>query len=512
MKKLCLLLVVIFLSFPTLCLGQSRYGGTLIVGIAGDITKVDPHKIVPRLELIFSSLLTDSLVDSGKEFETQPGLAVSWDVSADNKEWTFHLRKGVKFHNGREVTAKDIKFNMDRILDPKSKASPRSKFKMVDAVNVVDPYTVKFILKRPSGAFLPRFYGHTASRVGIIAPECVNEDGTVTHPIGTGPFKFVEWKPNEYIKVRKFKNYWRENLPYLDEVILKPIPDPTVRLTALRTGAIDIASSLPLEDVLLLMKKPQKGFKFLPGIDSNTPWIGFNINKLPFDDVRVRRAVAYGIDKYEMQKAIDAGTAEVVNQPFSRSSRWYCNVPDIDRNVQKAKKLLKEAGYPSVKVKLSVPVFADFPMFAEIIQAQLAEIGMDVELDISDWPTFIKKGIKGELSFMIAGWTAIADPDVLYPDALTPNGVYALFLARSYNNPKMTETLAKAGVIADFNERKRLYAEAIGILMKDLPLIHLLHRKGYYGIRSRVKGFEVHPNALLVFSGGGLQYTWLDKK
>jgi peptide/nickel transport system substrate-binding protein len=518
MKKLNLFiffsLIVISLLFPFLCMSQPKYGGTLTVGIESDIKQIDPHKGVTAIEGRIYTLFADNLVVSSKNNEPYPGLAASWDVSKDAKEWTFRLRKGVKFHNGREMTAEDIKFNMDRAFDPKTASPIRSRFIIVESVKVIDRYTVKFILKKPAGGFLALFFGGAAQQTPIIARECVKEDGTVTHPIGTGPFEFVEWKPNDHIRLKKSIHYWGKGLPYLDELILKPVPEETVRLTALRTGDLDVAFPLPIDEVAKLMKKPQKDFYFLQDATAGVYFIHFNVSKPPFNDVRVRQAIAYGINKKEMAEGIFQGYGEVLNQGFPKRSPWYCDVPSIVRDVGKAKALLKEAGYPD-GLEVALTTSNTYPyqlIMGEIAQEQLKEIGMKIKLDLNDWPTTIKKMIGGDFHFGIIHWGPIvADPDLLYTTAFTPKNAYSWLTGNAYNNPPLTELLEQASATLDFNKRKELYTKAVKIIIDDAPWIFTVEGPGPFGARSHVKGLESHPNGLFAYGGGGFQYTWLDK-
>ena len=169
-------MAAVLLVFPSLGFGEAKYGGTLTIAEMADLQQLDPHKSMSAMEANGFTLICESLVATDKDGNFMPCLAESWDISDDATEWTFHLAKGVKFHNGRELTAEDVKFNIERIIDPNTGSSCASKFYALDSVSAVDPYTVKFKLKGPSGSFLGMFAG-TQIQIFIIAPECVNEDG-----------------------------------------------------------------------------------------------------------------------------------------------------------------------------------------------------------------------------------------------------------------------------------------------------------------------------------------------
>src|SRR5205085_1979670 len=176
-------------------------------------------------------------------------------VSPDGKQWTFALRKGVRFHNGRAMTASDVKFSLERILDPKTAARGKGALGMIESVQVVDPQTVRVHLTHPSGAFLSRVAG---TYQAILPPEAVQ--GAAFKPIGTGPFQLTEWKTNERVELKRFGEYWEAGLPYLDELTLKPVPDGTVRLTALKTGDAGFVQLIPLESLAELQKAPSKDY------------------------------------------------------------------------------------------------------------------------------------------------------------------------------------------------------------------------------------------------------------
>jgi peptide/nickel transport system substrate-binding protein len=516
MKKSMVLVLLVFVGFltllPGMCLGQAKPGGSLVIASDSDIKQLDPHKGMTAAEGMTFTLICDNLVNSSKSFEAKPGLAESWEVSGDGKEWVFRLRKGVKFHNGRELTAQDIKFNMDRIMDPNTGAAMRSRYTMVDSVAVVDPHTVKFILKQPSGALLSAFFG-SGVQTPIIAPESVDKEGKVTQPIGTGPFVFVEWKANDHCKFVKFKDYWQKGLPYLDEVVIKPVPDETVRLTSIRTGDVDIAFRLPVDEVARLMQKPPKEITFFTDVRDSTLFFHFNVSKPPFNDVRVRQAVAYGMNKEEITMAVYRGHGEVVNQPFPRKSAWYCDIPETPRDVVKAKALLKEAGYPNGfdVVLCTTTTIPALKVAAEVLQAQLKEIGIRVQLDVNDWPTLVKKSVAGEFAFGTAGWAPIADPVILYPGAFLPKGAYSFLTGKAYENAQLTEAIEKASESVDFQKRKELYTKAVKIIVEEAPWIFVTGGPNPMAARSYVKGFQPHLNGLWVYADGGLQHTWLDK-
>jgi ABC-type transport system substrate-binding protein len=301
-----------------------KRGGTLVVGMSQDLPGLDPHPSTSTITYQVLSLVYQGLVDFDRDLKIRPVLAESWKVSPNGKEWTFTLRKGVKFHNGRPLTAGDVKFSLDRILDPKTAARGKGALSLIESVQVVDPQTVRVHLTRASGAFLSRIAG---TYQAILPPEAVQ--GPAFKPIGTGPFQLTEWKTNERVELKRFDQYWEAGLPYLDAVTLKPVPDGTVRLTALKTGDAGFVQLIPLESLAELQAAPSKDYvvRTVKGGGGFSAII-LNSRKPPFNDVRVRRAVALATDKKEVGLGVWRGFAQPVNQWMPPGTAWFFAVPD----------------------------------------------------------------------------------------------------------------------------------------------------------------------------------------
>jgi peptide/nickel transport system substrate-binding protein len=515
MKKVGLLalvvLVVALFAAPAQLLGEPKYGGTLIVGLTGDMNKIDPHLVTTAIEGNVAAVMCNGLVEFTKDLGIGPALAESWETSEDLKVWTFHLRKGVKFHNGRELTAEDIKWNLERMLNPETKSTRRSKLIDIESVEVVDRYTVRTNLKGPSAGILANHVGN-GGQIPIIAPESMNEEGVVTHPIGTGPFQFVEWKQNEHIKFKKFEDFWVKGLPYLDEVILKPVPDVTVRMTALKTGELHLTRGLALVESAKLMKKGLKDVQFFIKAEGDVSMVHFNMAKPPFNDIRLRRAFALGIDKEQIRQGVWRGYGETTEQAYIKASPWHCDLPPATRDVEKAKALLKEAGYPN---GMDITLLATHHYFwskdsAEIIQAQLSEIGMRVKLDILDWPTFVKKAVGGDFMAGVIGISAVPDPSTCYQLYFASDAAYGFTTGKAYKNAELDKLLEQGKRTTDVDKRRSVYCTAAQTVVDDIPWIFLTASVNAWGWRSEVKDFFPHTPQM-VYSNGGIQYAWIDK-
>jgi len=518
MKKAGLLvlasLLAALLMVPSLTsAAEPKYGGTLTLAAEADIVQTDPHRTVTMIDGCVMQLVCESLVETDRNYKNLPGLAHSWDVSDDGLTWNFYLRKGVLFHNGREMTAEDVKWNFDRFMDPDLGSMLTTRYQdMLDSTEVVDKYTVRFNLKRPSGAFLASFGGSTV-RTTIIAKECVNEDGSITNPIGTGPYKFVEWKPNDYWKYSKFDDYWQEGLPYLDTIIMKPVIDENVRHIALKTGDVDMAMMLPEEEAAEGIENPPKGVVYSMFPLAGTCGIMFNPARAPWSDKRVRQAVAYAINKDEIMLGTSFGYGEVTNQQFTERTGWNPGVPDRKQDIAKAKALMAEAGYPDGFSDV-MPVTSTYRVLkdaAQIIQAQVAEIGIKLELEVLDWGAWIALATKVEYGISNCGMSQFSDPDLLYPSFWPKASAFNWFMGNAYDNPEVDALIAEAGALTDQGERLALYKKMVEIVNEDVPFYYYGCHTAPMGWRDYVKGFDAHMASHYNWADGGLMYTWLDK-
>ena len=518
MKKLIIFTFIAFLAVVFVhddaCISKPKYGKTLVFGSEEDIVELDTHRGGSRFSKRFKCFYANGIVEMGRNYEIVPSLAQSWELSKDGLQFTFHVRKGVKLHNGRELTAEDIKFNLDRIRDPKNALLGRAYLQDVTAVNVTDRYTVKVNLQKPCGAFLEMLSNPNCF---ILAPECVNKDGKVTTLIGTGPFQFIEWKPKLHIKVKKFKDYWEKGIPYVDEITIKILTDPVARLNAVLAGDVDITHNLPMSQTIEYKKKPPKNLNILMEPTAGANLIVFNILKPPFNDVRVRKAVAYGINKKELLQAMYQGYGEVINQIFLKGSKWYFDVPDYTQDKEKAKALLKEVHPGGLDCRMVVAAPSAIGIVAaQVIQEQLKEIGFRIVIEIHDMATLYAKMNAGDFEFMSEDFGPMQDPIMVYPYFYTRNSPYKRMVGggEGYDNPKVKELFDKAGMTSNYEERKKLYTEALRIVLyDDVVNIYLVQSPlmNACAIRSYVKDFQAHPEGWFVYPKGGFAHTWLDK-
>jgi peptide/nickel transport system substrate-binding protein len=502
------MVVVLALLLPLEAAAQTpKRGGTLVVGMSQDLPGLDPHPSTSTITYQILSLVYQGLVDFDRDLKIRPVLAESWTTSADGKQWTFKLRKGVKFHNGRALAASDVKFSLDRILDPKTAARGRGALSIIESVQVIDPQTVRVHLARPSGAFLSRIAGTFQA---VLPPEAVQ--GTAFKAIGTGPFELTEWKTNERVELKRFDGYWEPGLPYLDAITLKPVPDGTVRLTALKTGDAGFVQLISLESLAELQAAPSKDYvvRTVKGSGGFSAII-LNSKKPPFTDVRVRRAVAMAIDKKEVGLGVWRGFAQAINEWMPPGTPFFFNQPDRKVDVEGAKKLLAEAGLAKgTKLTHTVGQTANLVPAAQVLQAQLTRIGLDLQLEVLDWPAYIKRQRALDFTSTNTNFFPKVDPDDAYYRYFHSKGG-ANELSGGYANPAADKLLEEGETTVDPGKRAEAYRRLVQMLDDEVPVVTTGLGDAAIGWRTPVKGFEPHIIGLLAYPGGGLPSVWLDR-
>jgi ABC-type transport system substrate-binding protein len=376
---------------------QPKNGGTLRVAWEQDVTGFDPHWS-PGLQVQYLvGNIFNSLVTIDKDMNYIPELAESWEVQENGKVYVFRLRQGVKFHDGTDFDAAAVVWNFERIMDPEEKAFAKPFFEVIKAVEALDAHSVKFTLKYPSQTFIPTL---AIYRVGLLikSPTAYQKWGKQEahlHPTGTGAFKLVKWEPNHIIVLEKNPNYFKQGLPYLDRIEFKIMKDGITRATALRTGEVDFLNYVPKEMVERLSKDPK--IRVLKGLDTQHVNISFHNSRKPFDDVRVRQALAgYGIDRHAIAKTAMLGLAQPLwtfVPPGGKDSIDFGD--EFPYNPQKAKALLKEAGFDEKNpLKYTIMTHGaepSLPTIATIIKTQLAQIGVEVTIEVIDRPVFLRR-------------------------------------------------------------------------------------------------------------------------
>jgi ABC-type transport system substrate-binding protein len=373
---------------------QPKSGGTLRIALEADITGLDP--IIPGLQNYYvMQNIYNTLVTVDANFEFVPELAESWEVQEQGKVYIFHLRQGVKFHDGTDFDAASVKWNIERIQQ-EGKAPPHRFFANVAAAEVVDPHRIKITMQYPTSTLLSAL--STAGQgLMILSPAAAKKWGKDVshHPAGTGPFRFVSWQQNRQIVLERNPDYYKSGLPYLDRLEYKVMKEGVTREAALRAGEVDFVNWLPRVSVKRLAKKAD--IKVLSGPEASHLYTHFNIARKPFDDKRVRQALmGYGIDRVAIAKAATLGYATPTISFVSPGARGYVDLSEMyPYDPDKARSLLKEAGFdtsnPLRYTLMTHSAEPALPDIATIMKTQLAKIGVDVTVEVVDRPIFLKR-------------------------------------------------------------------------------------------------------------------------
>jgi peptide/nickel transport system substrate-binding protein len=484
-------------------------GGTVVVGLQAEPTTLDSQQISDYNSHRAAYGIYDMLLRFKDEStEVEPGLAEKWDISENGLEYTLTLRQGIKFHDGTDFNAEAVKFNIDRQIDPNHPYHDTGEFPyaeftwgMVDHVEVVDAYTVKFVLKDRFAPFLNHLAMHPAAMASPAAIQKYGRDFSI-NPVGTGPFKFVSWTPGVEVVLEKNPDYWR-GAPNIDKVIYRPIIEDQSRLTEFEAGTVNFIVNVPPDDLARLKADPKYTTVEQPGM--HAWWVAFNHTRKPFDDVKVRQAMNYAVNKQAIIDNILKGTGTLAINPLPPVVWSYTSdIQRYDYNPEKAKQLLAEAGYPDgFKCSFWLPESGSGMQqpvaMGTAIQADLKAVGIDCTIETFEWGTYLEKVIvppdQAGFDLMEMSWIGDnGDPDnhlyiLLSSEQWPPHGYNMGF----YKNDKVDPLLAEARVTLDRAKRTELYQEAQKLIAEDPPWILIDHETQIVVMDSKIKNFKLHP-------------------
>lgn len=492
-------------AVPTANTTQIKKGGVLKWGLSTDPTHLDPHIHNGAAPAIVKNMLYDTLTRYNDNRTTAPGLAVSWD-NPDPKTYTFKLRDGVKFHDGSPLTGDDVKFSIERILDKKTGATRNADLAMVSKVEVIDPLTVKFTLSEPNTGLLSVLARETTAILSKKWVEAGNDPQT--KPNGTGAFKFVSWEKGVKITVAKFADYWEKDKPYLDGIDFLPYPDDRARLSALQSGAVDAIDYVPWRNYEEVISNKSLTMFSNPQTISA---LYLNTKKAPFDNVKIRQAVAMAVDQNAIVKAVFFGNAVPANSGFLPPGAYGDGQTlPFKFDPDGAKKLLADAGYNGQEITIVTAFDYSFlQQTAELTQAALQAIGMKVKLDSVDFATFGQKFNKGEFDILTSSF-GLDQPDPNFLTQVLAKG--SLYSNRTgYVDPKFDDLLLKGRSATTEADRVPIYRELNQYALQQLPLIPLVLRQEGEASQNYVKGFQDYGAGMTSYTNGTLRFTWMNK-
>lgn len=481
-------------SLTSLYAAQPKYGGTLRVYAQTDINSLDPHKLGWQnheiARQIFEGLLA---VDEG--LKVIPGLARSWNITDNGLTYTFTLQRGVKFHNGKEMTSADVKASFERV----KQSSIGSKFASIESIETPDAYTVVMKLSKMNATLLINIA--SPYTVGIMpAEEAMAEKNkkNIQNPIGTGPFQFVQWIPDRFIKLKRFDGYWGgiggeptgtggKKIAYVDEIIIRPIKESAVQAASLEAGDVDLGFA-HVSQIERLKNNPQ--VKIASTGPTFTTWLFWFGTKpgSPMNDINLRKAFAYAINKQEMLVAATGGPGVTVNAAFPSFTPWFTKHYSVEygpqQDIEKAKAYLKKSSYNGETLKITTTKnYAPMYKQAVVAQAQLKGVGINTELELMDWTSLFAKYKSGKFDIVSYGYGVHADPDAYFYARLHSTNTF-----NGWENAEFDKLVLAGRSTNDFEERKAAYDQAQKILVDELPLLPTFSEEFFYGYNKRVHG------------------------
>jgi peptide/nickel transport system substrate-binding protein len=482
------------------------------VGRASDVIGLDPARVTDADSAEVTEQIFDHLVRyRANSTEIEPALAERWEVSENGRTWTFHLRPNVYFHDGTPLNADAVVFSFDRQRDPHHPYHQadftywESAFRNIQSLERVDDRTVRITIER---AYAPFLASLAMFPVSIVSPTAVRRYGAdfLKHPVGTGPFRFVEWSPGERVTLEGNPLYW-DGPPRIEHLVFVTIRDARQRLVALEGGGIDLAENLSPQDLQFVALHPELELHRVSG--NNVGYLAMNVSHPPFDDVRVRRAVNFAINKTAIVKLLYQGLAQPATTPVPPSLWSHVDEPLYHYDKDEAIRLLAEARYVPTGKRLRLYTM-DSPRaympapetVARIIQHNLHDVGLDVEIVTNDLTTHVRATQNGEHDLCLLGWSADnGDPDnFLYelfdPENAEPGTARNLAF---YKNAELHGLLTWAQESTDRLERERYYRRAQDLIARDAPWVPIAHAEVVVAARQNLMGVMVHPSSTIYF-------------
>ena len=506
MRKLWLTAILLLMAMP-LALTQAQdaepvSGGTLEAAWQAEWDGLDPHRASTEATFQVLNNVLDTLTFYNDDMELIPWLAESWERSEDGLTWTFNLREGVMFSDGSELTSEDVVWSLERLIDPE--ISSGNAFRVGGegtTIEAVDDYTVEITTETPL-ATLPNSLGSNKS-TGIMPADSANEDGTIDVPIGSGPFVISEVEGTTRLVLERNENYWQEDLPYLDAVEITPITDDAARELALEGGEVDWIFTIAPQNLEALQQDEDIEVETAPRLSYD--YFGLNLNREPFDDVRVRQAIAYAIDREQICDGAFFGLCEPIHGPTASGSPWYFPYAPYERDLDQARSLLEEAGYPDGFDMTIMPVvgFDETVRGAQIVAQQLAEVGINVEIEPEETATFLERQSGGDFDAFMWSWLGLTDAeDYFYLQHRTDQS----FNFTGYSNEEFDALVDEGRTLSSFDERYEVYQQANEILVDDAPYIYMYAKQEVKAWSPAVNGFTVRPDSSVNF-----WTVWLDE-
>ncbi len=499
MKKLKLLLPILVLALVVSAIGVTTMAqmSEQVLRSAHDAewTGLDPHVASTVSSFYVLANVVESLTTNNDSLELSPLLATDWSQSEDGLTWTFNLREGVHFSNGVELTSEHVVSSMNRILDPNTGSGRVASVGGPGTVwEAVDDYTVTATTPDPN-AILPVLL---ASRgTAIVHPDSVDENGVIVVPIGTGPFTVEDLDGTISMRLVKNEDYWQEGVPILDAVEITVIQEDAAREAALLGGEVDFVTSVAPQAVQALQDNPDVNVLVSPALAYK--YIGLNLMREPLNDVRVRQAIAYAINREDLCAAGDFGLCTpLYGGPIDVGSPWHFDYAPYSQDLEKSRALLAEAGYPDGFEMELMPTstYQDTVRQAQVLQAQLAAVGIRTTINAPEWAEWLE--LEGNFRYdgYICSWNGLTDVEHYF---YLQHRTDEVFNFTGYSNPEFDALVEQGRQISDFDERYAIYEQANQILVDAVPYVYFYNPAFVRAMSPQVQGYVLRPDNINLY-------------
>ncbi len=488
-----------------------KRGGTIVVAVTSDPGQLNPAITTAGPTHVVADNIFNGLIQFDENLKPQPALAESWAISPDGKAYTFQLARGVRWHDGKPFTSADVKFTFEEVLLKFHARTKAGLENVLTGIDVPDDYTVVFRFREPYAPLLRRLDVVEAP----IVPRHIYEGTDIlknpanNRPVGTGPFKFVEYVPGDRVVLERNDDYFRPGLPYLDRVVFKVIPQPSTAVLALEQGEVDYLWTVPGPEIprlqanpgIILAKAPAG-----PGGSFCIDTLIFNMRRPPFNQVEVRRAFAHAINRQQLLEQVYFNQGRVATGPIASTMTW-AYTPDVTRydyNPNEAIRLLDGAGYrpgpDGRRFRVTFVHASTYGRVAEVIRDNLARVGVDVELVTLEFNAAVDRVfVKAEFDLGIASYCNGPDPEIGVTRMYVSSNIKPIPFSNgaAYVNPQIDELFARAATSVDEARRAAIYHEIQRVLTRDLPYLWLIETEGYRAFRKEIRDLRIWAGDLL---------------
>ncbi len=474
------------------------WAGELVVAVSTEPPTLDPTtNPAAAIDLLLHYNLYECLVQVDAEGNYRPRLATSWEVSPDGLTWTFHLRRGVVFHDGTPFDAEAVKGSFLRAMAPDTLNPHPEYYSGIAAVEAVDEYTVRFRLKRP----VPYLLAVLAQADSVVVPVKPRMGKPLAeYPVGTGPFVFREWRPGDRLVLERNPDYYEPGIPALDRVVFRFIPDDSARVLALRAGDVDAAVDVPPQ--LAVGLEGDRDFVVVSGPMNLVQILAINNAHKPFDDLRVRQAIAHAIDRGKIIELVSLGYGTPIGGPLTPETPYYVDLTDLyPYEPARARELLAQAGYPDgFETTMTLPSNYEFHVrTGELIAAMLSEVGIKVKIQLVDWGTWLERVYaQADYDLTVIGHIGRLDPALMLTGYGRERPDY--YFRRGWRNEELEKLLEEGKTCMDPKRRREIYARAQRIIAEEVVNYFIQDPHRIVAAKKGIEGLAVYPIYVLDLS------------